>query len=148
MINIRALKEDDFEQWLALYHHYADHYQVALNDEIIATSWGWLIDENHPLCAIAAENDEGELIGLAHYRAMPSPLRGAYIGFLDDLIVAPKARGGDVADLLLQNLKSIGAAQGWAIIRWITRDNNYRARSLYDKFATKTDWNMYEMKLS
>ena len=69
MINIRALKEDDFEQWLALYHHYANHYQVALNDEIIATSWGWLIDENNPLCAIAAENDEGKRVSKALQRS-------------------------------------------------------------------------------
>jgi ribosomal protein S18 acetylase RimI-like enzyme len=87
------------------------------------------------------------LIGLAHYRAMPSPLRGAYLGFLDDLVVRPQDRGSDAAKLLLDALKAIGKKQEWAKIRWITRDDNYRARALYDKIATKTNWAMYEMDI-
>jgi len=78
---------------------------------------------------------------------MPSPLRGKNIGFLDDIVVRPEERGSCVATMLLDELKSIGEQEGWDIIRWITRDNNYRARGLYDKLATKTDWNMYEMGL-
>ena len=45
------------------------------------------------------------------------------------------------------DLKSIGKKAKWAKIRWITRDDNYRARALYDKVATKTDWAMYEMDI-
>ena len=102
------------------------------------------MDADHPLTGIVAE-DNSRLVGLAHYRAMPSPLRGENLGFLDDLIVAPQDRGGDAAKLLLGALKSIGKEQKWAKIHWITRDDNYRARSLYDKVATKTNWAMYEM---
>ena len=76
---------------------------------------------------------------------MPSPLRGTNLGFLDDLVVRPQDRGSDTARLLLDALKSIGKSQKWAKIRWITRDDNYRARALYDKLATKTNWTMYEM---
>jgi ribosomal protein S18 acetylase RimI-like enzyme len=88
---------------------------------------------------------ESGLVGLAHFRAMPSPLRGAEIGFLDDLFVDPACRGGGAGDQLLRHLDNIAAARGWPVMRWITQDNNYRARGLYDQLALRTGWITYEM---
>ena len=105
-----------------------------------------LFATDHPLKGIVAEQS-GALIGLAHYRAMPSPLRGKDIGFLDDLIVVPESRGSDAAHMLLNELRVIAERESWGVIRWITKDDNYRARSLYDQLAQKTDWNMYEMSV-
>ena len=34
-----------------------------------------------------------------------------------------------------------------SLTRWLTADNNYRARSSYDKIATQTKWLTYEVKL-
>lgn len=145
MSMIREVTKSDFEVWLEVYRFYAEHYQTELTDDGISTTWGWLMDDQHPLTGIVAEVENG-LIGLAHYRAMPSPLRGVNIGFLDDLVVKPQERGSNAAKLLLRELKSIGKKQKWAKIRWITRDDNYRARSLYDKVATKTNWTIYDME--
>ena len=36
---------------------------------------------------------------------------------------------------------------GWSVLRWITADNNYRARSAYDQVATRTAWVTYDIKL-
>ena len=146
MTSIRALDASDFDNWLDVYRFYAEHYKSDLTDDGISATWSWLMDAGHPLTGIVAE-DKGQLIGLAHYRAMPSPLRGVNLGFLDDLVVKPQDRGSDAAKLLLGELKSIGKKAKWAKIRWITRDDNYRARALYDKVATKTDWAMYEMDI-
>ncbi|MBT6565582.1 MAG: GNAT family N-acetyltransferase, partial [Candidatus Puniceispirillum sp.] len=87
----------------------------------------------------------GHLIGLAHFRAMPSPLRGADVGFLDDLFVDPSQRGGTVANALLRAVDDIAGQRAWAVVRWITRDDNYRARGLYDKLSTRSNWLTYEM---
>ena len=146
MTSIRALDASDFDNWLDVYRFYAEHYKSDLTDDGISATWAWLMDAGHPLTGIVTE-DKGQLIGLAHYRAMPSPLRGVNLGFLDDLVVKPQDRGSDAAKLLLGELKSIGKKAKWAKIRWITRDDNYRARALYDKVATKTDWAMYEMDI-
>jgi GNAT superfamily N-acetyltransferase len=126
MTLIRELKEADFEQWLELYQVYAEHYRVALTETGIQTTWGWLMDSSHPLQGLVAVQ-EAALVGMAHFRAMPSPL------------------GGGVGQLLLGELQRIGLQEGWGLFRWITRDNNYRARKLYDKVASKSDWNVYEM---
>ena len=102
------------------------------------------MDSSQPLQGLVAVQ-EATLVGMAHFRAMPSPLRGQNIGFLDDLVVHPSARGGGVGQLLLGELQRIGLQEGWGLFRWITRDNNYRARKLYEKVASKSDWNVYEM---
>lgn len=143
-VAIKALEQDHYDQWLTLYHGYADHYRATLTDDGIKTTWGWLMDQTHPLTGLVAL-DGDQLIGLAHFRGMPSPLRGAEIGFLDDLFVDPASRGQQAGELMLMALKEIANDKDWPVVRWITRDNNYRARSLYDRHAIKTDWNTYEM---
>lgn len=144
IVAIKSLEQDHYDQWLSLYHGYADHYRATLTETGIKTTWGWLMDDAHPLTGLVALDGQ-QLIGLAHFRAMPSPLRGAEIGFLDDLFVDPASRGQQAGELMLMALKEIASDEGWAMVRWITRDNNYRARSLYDRHAIKTDWNTYEM---
>lgn len=96
--HIRPVVSADFDQWRRLYQGYADFYQVALSDDGVKTTWSWLIEPAHVCTGLVAEQPDG-LVGLAHFRGMPSPLR----------------------------------------------DNNYRARGLYDKLAQKTDWTLYEM---
>ncbi|WP_238377070.1 hypothetical protein [Neptunomonas antarctica] len=39
------------------------------------------------------------------------------------------------------------AFYGWPLVRWITAENNYRARSVYDKLATKTHWQTYQLAI-
>ena len=146
MIKIRKIKPEDFERWLVVYHYYADHYKIVLTEEGIKTTWEWLLSDLHPLEGLLAEKSD-HLVGLAHFRAMPSPLRGRTIGFLDDLVVVPESRGTEAARLLLAELRAIGERQHWDVIRWITKDDNYRARGLYDQVALKTDWNLYEMAI-
>jgi ribosomal protein S18 acetylase RimI-like enzyme len=77
---------------------------------------------------------------------MPRPLRGQDIGFLDDLFVDPEHRGQRIGEKLLDKLKEISKSKGWNLIRWITHDDNVRAKSLYDRVAEKTSWELYELK--
>ena len=146
MIIIRQINSKDFDKWRSAYHYYAEHYEVSLTEEGIKTTWNWLMDDKQTLCGIVAEN-KNNIIGIAHYRAMPSPLRGKYIGFLDDIIIIPEKRGTGIGKQLLDKIKEIGIKEKWSIVRWITKDDNYQARTLYDKVAVKSDWNMYEMDL-
>lgn len=143
-VKIIPLTKDHYDEWRVLYDGYADHYQVDLTASGVAQTWEWLHSAASPVTGIVAVLD-GKLVGLAHYRAMPSPLRGAEVGFLDDMFVCNSARGAKVGEKLLNRLAEICTEQGWPIMRWITRDNNYRARTLYDRVAVKSDWNTYEM---
>lgn len=145
-LSVMKLKSSHFEGWLSLYKLYAEFYNTSLSNSGTKTTWEWLIDTNHPCTGIVVLEDN-LLVGLAHFREMPSPLRGTNIGFLDDLFVLPEKRGGKVVTLLIEELKKEALEKNWGIIRWITQDNNYRARKLYDRISQKTDWSTYEMKI-
>lgn len=144
-IELVGPREELHAGWRVLYDGYATFYKREMTDEIAATVWRWINDAGHELDGLIALRD-GEPVGLAHYRRMPSPLRGADIGFLDDMFIAPAARGSGIGEAMFARLGEIARARGWEIIRWITADDNYRARGLYDRVAVKTTWNTYEMK--
>lgn len=143
-IQIVPLEASHYDDWLILYKGYADHYRVELTEISVGCTWSWLMDPAHPLRGIVAVKSDFP-VGLAHFRAMPSPLRGREIGFLDDLFVNTSERGAGIASALLEALREEAAKMDWPVIRWITRDDNYRARAVYDRHAVKTDWNTYEM---
>jgi len=145
-ITVREPVAEDRRDWERLYRGYAECYGVPMNDAILHTVWGWIIDPAHPFHGLVAHDDErGGCVGLMHYRPIYSPLRGAMAGFLDDLYVDPAARGGGAVQGLFRALSARGRQHGWPLIRWITRDNNYRARAVYDRVAIRTDWVTYEL---
>ena len=143
-MDIRTVTEADFDAWEPLYRGYAAYYQVETNASKLDILFSWLCDPHH-VCEGLVADMSGQLIGLAHFRSMPSPLRGANIGFLDDLFVDPSQRGGHTGDALLRAVDVIAGQRGWDMVRWITRDNNYRALGLYDKLSTRSNWLVYEM---
>ncbi|MFF9851074.1 GNAT family N-acetyltransferase [Streptomyces litmocidini] len=142
---IRPVREGDFDQWRALYRGYADFYRVEQSEEAARLVWSWIHDPAHEVEGLVAEAADGRLVGLAHFRPFARPLSASVGGWLDDLFVAPADRGSGVADLLLDALRGIGAERGWSVVRWITADDNHRARSVYDRVATRTMWVTYDM---
>ena len=142
---IRKINIKDKENWKRLYKGYADFYKSAINDIILDTVWSWLMDKNHEVKGIVYEID-GNLTALAHYRAMPRPLKGKYIGFLDDLYVDPAYRNQKIGQKLMKEIKVISKSEKWDLVRWITHQDNIKAKSMYDKISEKTIWEVYEMK--
>ncbi len=143
---IRPPEPADRPEWERLYAGYADFYKVTQTPEMRATVWGWIHDPAHGTRAFVAE-DQGCLVGLAHFRPFARPLAASTGGFLDDLFVDPAARGSGAAEALISALAEEGRHQGWTVIRWITAEDNYRARALYDRLAEKTRWATYDIKL-
>ena len=142
---IREIELKDKNQWEKLYRGYADFYKVEMNDKILQTLWNWLHDKNHEVDGIVYEVDD-KIVAFAHYRRMPSPLRGQNIGFLDDIFVEPEYRGKKIGEKLINRIKEISKSKGWNLVRWITRDDNIRAKSLYSRVSVKTNWDVYELK--
>ena len=142
---IRNLELKDFENWSKLYKSYADFYKVPMNKVILDTLWNWIHDVNHLVNGFCYELDSN-IVGIAHYRTMPRPIKGQYIGFLDDLFVDPEFRGKKIAQKLIYHLKSLSKANNWNGIRWITHSSNKNAKKLYDKIAINTGFELYELK--
>ena len=141
---VRDIEIKDKEEWEKLYQGYADFYKVEINEEILNTVWNWLHDLKHELNGLVYEIDN-HIVAIAHYRQMPSPLRGKNIGFLDDLYVHPDFRGRKIAEEIIKKLNEISKEKGWGLIRWITRNDNLTAKSLYNRVANKSTWEVYEL---
>ena len=142
---IREIQLIDKDQWEKLYKGYAEFYKVEMNKKILNTVWNWLHDKNHEVKGVIYEIN-GKAVGFAHYRRMPRPLTGKDIGFLDDLYVDPSHRGKKIGEKILNELKKISKKKGWNLVRWITRSDKKRAKSLYSRVAHETNWELYELK--
>ncbi len=132
--------------WRALFDGYTTFYRRTLTDQVAEAVWGWIHDPAHEVEGVLALQGETP-VGLAHFRRQPRPAVGRDMGYLDDLFVSPEARSKGTGRALLAHVAEVGKARGWAVVRWTTADDNYRARSLYDQVAAKTAWNLYEMSL-
>ena len=142
---IRNLEQKDKDNWAKLYNGYANFYKIPMNTGILDTLWDWILDDRHIVNGICYEL-EGKIIGIAHFRTMPRPIKAQYIGFLDDLFVEPDFRGKKIAQKLIDHLKSLSKTNNWGSIRWITHSSNENAKKLYDKIANNTGFELYELK--
>jgi ribosomal protein S18 acetylase RimI-like enzyme len=130
-------------EWMLLYAAYADYYKVEQNQEMRDRTWSWIMEGRiHCLMAL---NEADKPVGFAHIREFLRPLSSTVAGYLDDLFVDPAQRGGGVVGQLFDAAKALGQEKQWSVIRWITRDDNYRARSVYDKVASRTNWVTYDL---
>jgi len=141
---VRRARPEDRTRWGELYSGYAEFYRTAQSEQQRDLVWSWILDRAHEVNALVAERD-GAIAGIAHYRPFARPLAAGTGCYLDDLFVDPAARGSGAADALLDELRRIAAEHGWAVVRWITADDNHRARSKYDRYANRTMWITYDM---
>jgi GNAT superfamily N-acetyltransferase len=146
-VSVRPLRDEDRPDWERLYESYAAFYKVTQTPEMRQTVWSWIMNPSKEVEGIAATDDDGTLVGIAHFRPFARPLSATLGGFLDDLFVDPRSRGLGVADALLSRLKEEGLRRGWSVIRWITAEDNYRARAVYDRLADRTKWVTYDITL-
>lgn len=147
-ITVSSLSHNDYEQWQTLFSAYADFYKMPMDRTILENVWSWIFDDNKAFFSLIAKDENGQAVGFMHYRAMPSPLRGKDVGFLDDLFVDPACRGSGVVDALFDALHASAKEQHWPSVRWITAENNYRGRAVYDRVANKTHWQTYQLDIS
>lgn len=147
-ITVSPLSHDDYAQWQTLFSAYADFYKMPMDRTILENVWSWIFDDNKAFFSLIAKDENGQAVGFMHYRAMPSPLRGREVGFLDDLFVDPACRGSGVVDALFDALNASAKEQQWPSVRWITAENNYRGRAVYDRVASKTHWQTYQLDIS
>ncbi len=145
-VTIRPISAADRPVWEELFQGYATFYKVEQTAAMRETVWGWLMDADHTSNSLVAEDATGKVIGFTHFRPFVSQLKAITNCFLDDLYVDPNARGSGAADALIQGVADIARHKGWGVVRWITADDNYRGRGVYDKVATRTMWVTYDLK--
>jgi GNAT superfamily N-acetyltransferase len=147
---IREPTSDDYAQWLPLWDGYNAFYgregPTALAPEITEATWRRFFDPNEPMYALVAEQD-GELLGLAHFLFHRSTTSIAPTCYLQDLFTTEAARGRGVATALVEAAADAAKAQGSQRIYWQTHETNERARKLYDRIAERSGFIIYRQSL-
>ncbi len=147
----REINAADYSSWFALFLAYREFYHVPQNAAEIAQTWEWLLSANeniNALVCVEKQPDGSEkLVGLMHYFTEISSIAGKKGGFLNDLYVSPACRGQGVFEALFEALKQTGKSNGWSRIQWRTAEDNYRARSAYDRLSVKVPFLTYRMDI-
>ena len=145
-VTIRTLSPDDRQQWGALWDGYLKFYAHELSEDQTSLTWERLLHSDAGLNALVAEQ-EGELVGFAHYWWTPSTWIENQDLYLEDLFVKTDARGAGVARALFEELVEICKKNGGIKVHWQTHKNNSVARSLYDRLGKLSEFVVYEIKV-
>lgn len=141
---IRALTAADFAPWEQLWLAYLRFYRAEVSDEVTAATFRRLCDQSDGLIGLIATDDRGVVVGLAHLVFHPSTWSADSYCYLEDLFVAPAARGTGTARELLEATFAEARRRGAARTYWQTQEFNAPARSLYDQVAHRTSFIVYE----
>jgi GNAT superfamily N-acetyltransferase len=150
---IAAVTEADLADLLPLMRAYCDFYEVAPSDEaLLAMSRALVADPEREGVQFVARAESGAAVGFATVFWTWSTTRGARIGVMNDLFVAPEARGaggGRVGEALIAACAERCRAHGAVALTWQTALDNARAQALYDRIgAQRSQWLDYDLAVA
>lgn len=140
---IRRVEQSDFDSWRQLWEGYLRFYRARLTEETTITTFDRLVRGADGLIGLVAEGDS-HLVGLAHLVFHPSTWSTTPYCYLEDLYVAPVARGRSTARELIMAVYEEADRRSATTTYWHTQQYNGAARSLYDQVGHPTSFLMYE----
>lgn len=140
---IRPLHPDDRAAWQTLYQGYQAFYGFhdrpqEFYDRAFARLISGQAGDFHGLVY-----DDGGLLGLVHYVFHPNLWRDEGVCYLQDLFTSQEARGKGVGRALIQSVYDAADAAGVPAVYWLTAEDNYAGRMLYDRVGRKSPFIRY-----
>jgi len=132
-IAIRDLAAADRAQWDPLWAAYLEFYESTLDPAISDTTFARFLDPAEPMFALVAERD-GKLVGIVHCVLHRGTWSIGDFCYLEDLFVAPEARGLGIGRALIEAVYARADALNCSRVYWLTHETN-PARKLYDQVA-------------
>jgi GNAT superfamily N-acetyltransferase len=150
---IAAVGEADLPDLLPLMRAYCDFYAVAPSDDaLLAMSRALIADPEREGVQLIARGADGDALGFATVFWTWSTTRAARIGVMNDLFVAPEARGaggGRVGEALIAACAARCRAHRAVSLTWQTAPDNERAQALYDRIgARRSQWLDYDLAVA
>lgn len=142
---IRAALPSDESTWRELWRGYCDFYRARLPDEVTHRTWKRILDPDSSVMCVVAEF-EGQVVGFANCVVHENTWETQAVCYLEDLFVAPAARGRGIGGALIEWLRNAMRAEGWARLYWMTQADNVEARRLYDRFTQADDFVRYVIR--
>lgn len=144
MTEIGPLCPEDRARWEVLARGYTAFYERVLPDARYEETWQRLLRAEE-LHGIAARVD-GTVVGIAHY-LFHANVWTVGACYLQDLFVDEAVRGRGTARALIEHVASLARERGVPRLYWHTKQDNDRARALYDKVTTYRDFIVYDYPL-
>jgi len=140
-LTIERATETDLTALLPLMRAYCDFYEVAPSDDaLLSLSRALLADPEREGIQLLAR-DEGRAVGFATIFWSWATTSAERIGVMNDLFVAPEARGTGLAAALIEACRAECAARGARKLTWQTALDNAAAIKVYDRVgATREQW--------
>ena len=148
-MKIDRVGEADLGDLLPLVRAYCDFYAVSPSDEeLLALSRALISDPEREGVQLLAR-DDGRAVGFATVFWSWATTTAERIGVMNDLFVAPEARGTGVAEALIEACRSECVTRGAGKLTWQTAPDNAAAMKVYDRVgATRETWVDYWLPVS
>jgi GNAT superfamily N-acetyltransferase len=147
---IALVREHDLPELLPLLRGYCDFYETAPRDAaLLELSRTLLADPGREGVQLIARDGRSVAVGFATVFWSWDTTEASRVGIMNDLYVAPQARGRGLADALITACTEQCAARGAARLDWVTGPANRRAQAVYDRFGAKREpWLSYTIAVA
>ena len=147
MTDVAVAGEADLGELLALLRGYCDFYEVSPSDDaLLAVSRALIADPEREGVQLLARDTSGVAVGFATVYWSWQTLSAARLGVMNDLFVAPDARGSGVAEALIAACRDACAAHGAPTLAWQTALDNGRAQAVYNRVGGRpSQWLDYSL---
>ncbi len=148
--SIAPAVEGDLAELLGLMRAYCDFYETAPSDEaLLSLSRTLLAEPELEGVQLIARDSERAAVGFATVFWSWDTTEAARIGIMNDLYVAPAARGTGLADRLIEGCVDMCEKRGAVRLDWQTAPENARAQGVYDRVGgTREPWLVYSRRPS
>ena len=150
MPRIEHVGEQDLDDLLPLMRAYCVFYGAAPRDAgLLAMSRALIADPEREGLQLIARAEDGSAIAFATIFWSWSTLSAARVGVMNDLYVAPEARGQGLADALIAACVECCRGRGdIASLGWQTEKDNTRAQAVYERVGAKrSEWVDYTLAI-
>lgn len=143
-LEIAPLAPTDRSEWEQLARGYKAFYRTNLSDADYERAWQALLAGTR-VHGLGARLD-GRLVGMAHY-LFHAQTWSPDVCYLQDLFTAEAARGQGVATALIEAVAEEARKRDAGKLYWLTKEDNQRARALYDRIARWKGFLRYDYDL-
>jgi GNAT superfamily N-acetyltransferase len=146
-VEVGAVREEEFETLLPLIAAYQRFYEVDdVDTDRNRVFFRRFIAPSDDGRLLAARDGDGVILGYACLYWHFSSLQATETVLMNDLFVAPEARGRGIGRALIEASAAVARERGAAWLEWATAPDNHTAQRLYDSLTSeKSTWLEYEL---
>ncbi|MCU4337878.1 GNAT family N-acetyltransferase [Acinetobacter dispersus] len=145
-MKLRALEQQDYQNWLLLWQGYQAFYKVEIDHKMTEKTFSRLLDPNEDMYCLVV-GDQDTLIGFVHFIFHRSTWTTGDYCYLQDLFVDQHSRIKGLGRKLIEAVYQKAAERECSRVYWLTHETNYQARMLYDSMAVNAGFIQYRKNL-